>query len=195
VIKPGGGAADNRGGGRATAGVVLGIAGSVILAVVAVSGAFFVYGAGSHTPTTRAAIPCDLFENTVFHYHIALQIIDEGKQVAIPTDIGRPGLCFYWLHTHASSPGVIHVESPVHRTYTLGDFFQVWSKTSSQTIRLDREHVGSITMAPGQTLVVFVDGQRYDQDPGGIPLVPREVIQLEITPPLIDPPPTFPSSL
>ena len=124
-----------------------------------------------------------------------MQIIDEGKQVAIPTDIGRPGLCFYWLHMHASSPGVIHVESPVQRTYTLGDFFQVWSKTSSQTIRLDREHVGSITMAAGQTLVVFVNGQRYDQDPGGIPLVPREVIQLEITPPLIDPPPTFPSSL
>jgi putative copper export protein len=141
-----------------------------------------------------SAIPCELFGNTVYHYHIALQIIAEGNQVPIPTDVGRPGLCLYWLHMHASSPGVIHVESPVQRIFTLGDFFDVWAKTSSQTIKLDNRHVGTITLGAGQTLVVFVNGQRYDQDPTGIPLVSREVIQLEITPPIIDPPPTFPSS-
>lgn len=29
------------------------------------------------------------------------------------------GTCFYWLHTHAAD-GIIHVESPVHRVFTLG---------------------------------------------------------------------------
>ena len=67
----------------------------------------------------------------------------------------------------------------------------MWAKSSNQAVRLDTGHVGTITLTSGQTLVVFVDGRRYDQDPRGIPLVSREVIQLEITPPTIDPPPAY----
>ena len=29
-----------------------------------------------------------------------------------------------WLHTHAAD-GIVHIESPVDRTYTLGNFFDV----------------------------------------------------------------------
>ena len=70
----------------------------------------------------------------------------------------------------------------------------MWAKSSS-AVRLDSRHVGTITLTTGQTLVVFIDGQRYDGDPRGIELVSHQVIQLEITPPTIDPPPafTFPS--
>jgi Domain of unknown function (DUF4190) len=178
------------GSGLATAGLVLGIAGSVVWTTLTVFGGIYVYGLANH-PTTASSIPCDQLEHTAYHYHLAVQIIDQGVQVPIPTDVGRPGLCFYWLHMHASSPGVIHVESPDLRTFTLGDFFDVWAKTSSQPIRLDSRHVGTITLTSGETLVVFVDGQRYDRDPRGIPLVSHRVIQLEITPPTIDPPPAF----
>jgi hypothetical protein len=96
---------------------------------------------------------------------------------------------------HAGTPGLIHVESPTQRTFTLGDFFDVWAKTSSQPVRLDGGHVGTITLSSGQSVVAFVDGQKYTGDPRGIVLVEHDVIQLEITPPIIDPPPpyTFPS--
>jgi hypothetical protein len=33
----------------------------------------------------------------------------------------------YWLHTHAAD-GIIHIESPIRRIYTLGDFFDVWGE-------------------------------------------------------------------
>jgi hypothetical protein len=185
------------GGGRATAGLVLGLAGTVVWAIIAVVGGLYIYGQAEGQSATTSAIPCDLLQHTVYHYHVALQIIDGGEQVAIPTDVGRPAFCYYWLHMHPSSPGIIHVESPTLRVFTLGDFFDVWAKTSNQAVRLDSGHVGTITLTAGQTLVVFVDGQRYDQDPRGISLVSHEVIQLEITPPTIDPPPalTFPAGL
>jgi hypothetical protein len=177
--------------GLATAGMALGIAGSIVWTILAVFGGMFVYGLAGHSGTTRSAIPCDLLQHTVYHYHIAVQIIDAGTEVPIPTEVGRPGLCFYWIHMHADSPGIIHIESPEQRTFTLGDFFDVWAKSSSQAIRLDSRHVGAITLAADQTLVVFVDGTRYGGDPRGIPLVSRGVIQLEVTPPTLDPPPAY----
>ena len=182
------------GAGMAIAGVVLGIAGSTFWTFVIVAG-IIVYSLNLTHHATATSIPCDLLEHTVYHYHVAVQIFDEGTEVPIPTDVGRPGTCYYWLHMHASSPGVIHVESPDARAFTLGEFFDVWAKSSSG-VRLDSRHVGTIALSSGQTLVVFVDGSRYSQDPRGIPLVSHRVIQLEVTPPLIPPPIfRFPSSL
>ncbi len=37
------------------------------------------------------------------------------------------GGCFYWLHTHTED-GIIHIESPVQRTFTLGHFFAIWGR-------------------------------------------------------------------
>ncbi len=68
-----------------------------------------------------------------------LRIYILGHRVTIPTAIGianprmyghvaLSGTCVEPIHTHDSG-GVIHVESPVRRTYTLGDFFRVWRST------------------------------------------------------------------
>jgi len=92
---------------------------------------------------------------------------------------------------HSGSPGIIHVEAPDARVFTLGDFFDVWAASKKQPIRLDSRHVGAITLNSNQTLVVFVDGVRSNQAPRAISLVEHRVIQLEITPPTIDPPPPF----
>jgi hypothetical protein len=46
----------------------------------------------------------------------------------VPAGIGiKPPDCIYWLHTHDIS-GIIHVESPDNRTFTLGQFFDIWGK-------------------------------------------------------------------
>ncbi|TMB90266.1 MAG: DUF4190 domain-containing protein [Chloroflexi bacterium] len=179
------------GAGMAIAGVILGIAGSLIWTAVVIVGGIVVYNVNAGHTATASSIPCDQLEHTLYHYHVALQIIDKGNPVAIPTDIGRPGFCFYWIHMHADSPGVIHIESPQLRTFTVGDFFDVWAKTSNQPVRLDSSHVGTISLSSGQTVVAFVDGQRYEGDPRSIALVSHGVIQLEITPPTIDPPPVY----
>lgn len=179
------------GSGLATAGAVLGFAGTLVWAVVVILGGVFIHGLSTSHPPTATAIPCDLLEGTQYHYHVGIQISEAGNVLPIPTDVGRPGFCFYWIHMHADTPGIIHVESPGDRAFTLGDFFDVWAKTSSQAVRLDSRHVGRITLTAGQILVVFVDGQRYDDDPRAITLVSHRLIQIEITPPTIDPPPAY----
>jgi hypothetical protein len=101
--------------------------------------------AGTSGAATGAAvdgIKCDTSEQTLFHIHAHLTIIATGSPRQVPAGIGIPGAqsqnnaagpfvsngtCFYYLHTHAAD-GVIHIESPIRRTYTLGDFFDEWGQ-------------------------------------------------------------------
>ncbi len=149
------------------------------------------------TVPPAAGIPCDQLEQTQTHYHAALQILYQGNPVNIPSDVGRLSTCFYWLHMHAESPGVIHIESPKNRTFTLGDFFKVWAASKGAPEPLDATHVSTFTLTPDQKLVVFIDlndgkgPQPYTGDPATILLKAHEVITLEISPPTVNPPPKF----
>src|SRR5437773_2530812 len=82
--------------------------------------------AASPAPTSFTTIPCDQLEHTQVHYHAYLQIPNQGSRVSIPTNVGRSSACYYWLHMHTNEAGIIHIESPSDRTFTLGDFFDVW---------------------------------------------------------------------
>jgi hypothetical protein len=86
------------------------------------------------------------------------------------------GRCFYWLHTHAAD-GIIHIESPIRRTFTLGDFFDVWGQ------RLGQTRVGQFS---GRVTAIY-DGRVYEGDPRDIPLIAHAQIQLEIGKPLVSP--------
>lgn len=141
--------------------------------------------AGDNTATVDG-IKCDALEMTAVHYHAHLTILNAGQPVSVPGNVGRPS-CYYWLHTHDSQgdEGTIHVEAPNNgRTYTLGNFFDVWREPLSSS------NVAGIKLQSGQSLVVFVDGQQYSGDPRAIPLKAHEQIVLEITPPQL-PPPTW----
>ena len=90
-------------------------------------------------------VGCDASEQVVYHIHAHLSVFVNGAARQVPAAIGIPGAqaqntptgpfiasgsCFYWLHTHAAD-GIIHIESPVQRTYTLGDFFDIWGQPLS----------------------------------------------------------------
>jgi hypothetical protein len=172
-----------------------------ILVVLAIVMVIYVI-ANSKPATTQTApkagvIPCDALEHTQVHYHAALRIIYQGNPLNVPSDIGRTSTCFYWLHMHAESPGVIHIESPKGDTFTLGNFFKVWSVSKNTPELLDATHVAQFVLTPDQKLVVYVDlndgkgPQVYTGDPSAIVLKAHEVITLEITPPTVNPPPKF----
>jgi hypothetical protein len=188
----------------------------VPLLPIAVAGILLVFAIGliiyflannkSNTPTTAAGIPCDQLEHTQVHYHTAVQIVYQGNVLPIAANIGITGdptapTCFYWLHVHAANENVIHIESPASQTFTLGQFFSVWSTwNKAQGLSnepLDATHVSTLTLTPDQKLVVYIDLQDgkgatvYTGDPKAIPLKSHEVITLEITPPAVTPPPPF----
>src|SRR5438105_14556795 len=114
---------------------------------------------------TIKGISCDAQEGQRIHIHQHLAIFDHGKRVLVPQYIGIPQAahCIYWLHTHTPD-GIIHVEAPLDRSFTLGDFFAVWGQ------RLDRRHAGSLRASKGTPMRVWVNGSRYSGDPAKIPL-------------------------
>jgi hypothetical protein len=145
-------------------------------------------------------ISCQTGEQTVFHIHAHLTIFVNGSPRQIPAGIGIPGAqaqntaqgpyvssgtCFYWLHAHAAD-GIIHIESPVQRTYTLGDFFDEWGQP------LGPNQVGP---ARGRVVAIY-NSQRYEGNPRNIPLNAHAQIQLEVGKPLVAPATiTFPGTL
>ena len=66
-------------------------------------------------------------EGTALHIHEHLDVFVDGERVVVPAGVGiDPASRFISpLHTHDTS-GVIHVESPTVRPFTLGEFFGVW---------------------------------------------------------------------
>src|SRR5260370_2339117 len=77
-------------------------------------------------------IECDTTEYVTFHIHAHLDIFVDGHPLTVPAFIGieNNNRCLYWLHTHTPD-GVIHIESPQERGFTLGQFFDIWQSTST----------------------------------------------------------------
>jgi hypothetical protein len=132
-------------------------------------------------------IACESGEEVALHIHAHVRIVVRGRSRQLPAGlgIGAGGTCFMWLHTHAAD-GIVHIESPVKRTYTLGEFFEVWGQP------LSRRRVGP---ARGRVSALF-DGRVFTGDPRTIPLLAHSQIELEIGRPLVAPERiAFPSGL
>jgi hypothetical protein len=127
-------------------------------------------------------IRCDQMEGSVFHIHQHLALYDRGKPVPVPSDVGRPlmGACIYWLHTHTPD-GIIHIESPLFRSFTLGEFFDIWGAPLSPS-------VAGPLRAKGK-LIIYVDGQPFVGNPRAIELAQHTDIVIENAPPLVKPGP------
>ena len=129
-------------------------------------------------------ISCAPLEQLAYHIHAHLAVFDDDRLYSLPAGIGipgsspqetnqgpvaSPGRCIYWLHTHTDD-GVIHIESPTKRIYTLGDFFDEWNQPLS----------GSRIASLHGAVSAFVNGRQWTRSPRDIPLIPHVDIQLEI---------------
>jgi len=87
------------------------------------------------------------------HIHEHLDLYVDGRAVTVPADVGisLAGGFLSPLHTH-DPRGIIHVESPLVRDFTLSDFFDVWG------VRFDAHCVGGVCDGNGRLLSVFVNG-------------------------------------
>ena len=146
-------------------------------------------------------IKCERNEPVVFHIHAHLTVFVDGKPRLVPAGIGIwPKLqrqsgqygqfvltqneCLAWLVTRFAD-GIIHIEAPVKRSFTLGEFFDVWGQPLGS----------SIAGAAHGSVTAIVNGKVWTANPRDIPLKEHEQIQLEVGRPLVAPETiTFPGS-
>ncbi|HKU67698.1 MAG TPA: hypothetical protein VJP85_07980 [Candidatus Baltobacteraceae bacterium] len=123
-------------------------------------------------------IRCDTMEGAVEHVHAHVQIFNRGRSVQVPADIGimQVAGCLYWVHTH-STDGIVHIEAPTARTFTLGEFFDIWGEDLSPAA------AGAVRAPRGRSLRFTVNGRLWTKDPRSIPLRDREEIVIQNGPP------------
>jgi hypothetical protein len=127
-----------------------------------------------------------------YHVHVHVFVFVRGKMERLPAGIGitQPRLlekysnghfydvglynCLYWLHTHVAD-GIIHVETPGPRSFTLGQFFDIWNQP------LGPNEVGP---ARGK-VVVFENGKRLNGNPRLTPLLAHGDIQIDVGSPVV----------
>jgi cytoskeletal protein RodZ len=123
--------------------------------------------------TALAGLPMLSAEGTVEHIHSHLSVVIDGTPAPVPADVGIDVAAqkISPLHTHDSS-GIIHVESPIAATFTLGQFFTEWN------VALDSTRIGGYSTSDGHTMTVFVDGKKFAGNPASIVFANHEDIDI-----------------
>ena len=162
-------------GDRVNIGTVAGIAAGLVLTYLA-GQVLPADGAADGQPV--AGIQCEREEYSTFHIHAHLDIFINGKPYEVPRLVGIiPSTCLYWMHTHDRS-GIVHIEAPQVRTFTLGHFFDIWKATAKGV------------PAAKEKPQVFVNGKKVNVDLGKVEITPRSEIAIIYG----KEPPTIPSS-
>ncbi len=120
-----------------------------------------------------AGLPMLGAEGQVLHIHAHLDILADGKPVVVSALIGidESAASISPLHTHDTS-GVIHIESPVKATFTLGQFMTEWN------VQLSAQQIGGLKAGGGKELRAYVNGKQTKGDPAAIVLHAHDEIAL-----------------
>ena len=161
--------------------------------------------------TVAAGLLPETHETLTHHVHAHLDVYLNGKPVVVPAGIGidtaNPAVnkgqspdgspawggikecsqpCISPLHTHDDT-GVIHTESASTAPNRLGEFFSEWG------VKLAGGCVGGYCR-PAASVLIFVDGKRFDGDPTSIELTDHREIAIVIGSPAGSVPAGWPGS-
>ncbi|MBM7472931.1 hypothetical protein [Subtercola frigoramans] len=83
------------------------------------------------------------------HLHSHVSITVDGVPQVVPANVGidEKTQVTLPLHTHEAT-GILHVESPIQRTFELGEFFAEWG------IPLDSEGVGDFRQSSTESFML-----------------------------------------
>ena len=142
----------------------------IIIAVAAASAA----GAVLYKPVQAvpiSGVECHPTEQNNYHVHSHLDVFVDGQKQEVPAGIGilSSPSCFYWLHTH-SADGIIHVEAPQTKSFTLGQFLDIWKQTKDPN--------GFFNSVAGKNVTAYVDGKQFDANYRDIQLESQKQIVL-----------------
>jgi hypothetical protein len=117
----------------------------------------------------KLGLPALSAEGTALHVHQHLDVFVDGQRTLVPAYIGIQQRFLSPIHTHDPS-GIIHVESPTMRRFTLGEVFGVWG------VRFTPDCLGGYVAGGGKQLRVYVNGARVPGDPGKLILAAHQEI-------------------
>ena len=111
---------------------------AIVVAIIFGSTAYqkSVISADEAKTSREVALTCTTDMATQFHIHPHLSIVINGVDQKIPANIGITSVCMNSIHTHDDS-GTLHIEAPVKKDFTIGDFFAVWDKQFNKNQVLD----------------------------------------------------------
>ncbi len=112
-------------------------------------------------------------EGTAMHIHQHLDIIVDGKPVAVPAYVGINQAAGFIsdIHIHDNS-GIIHVEAAKVQTFTLGQFFDIWG------VKFTKDSIGGYVATGDKTLKIYSNGTLYQGDPRTLPLQAHQEIAI-----------------
>lgn len=119
-----------------------------------------------------SGVECHSREFSNYHVHSHLDVFVDGQKQQVPAQVGilSSPSCLFWLHTHGAD-GTIHVEAPEQKSFTLGQFLDIWEQT----------HTGSAAFfnaVSDKTVTAYVNGTQFGGDYRDIPLESRKQIVL-----------------
>ncbi len=131
---------------------------------------------------------CDASDQLSYHIHVLLTIYINGQQVSVPQGVGiAPGSspsCLYWLHTHDTS-GIVHIESPTTRLYSLQNFLDIWQSFQAQQISFPTQ------LASSSGWTIYVNGKAVTGNFKSISLNPHDLITIMYNSPNAKPVTTY----
>jgi hypothetical protein len=108
-------------------------------------------------------------KNENYHIHAMVSIYRDGVRLALPNSIGRNNSCNFEMHTHDGS-GVVHIETDVPKTFTLGQWFALWGQPLSASA------VAGLAGTPTYYVIENEKVTRVTTDPAAIVLTAHKEI-------------------
>lgn len=142
-----------------------------IIVAVAAAGAAGAVLYQSPQAAAISGVECNRNEFFNYHVHSHLDVFVDGQKEQVPDNVGilTSPSCLYWLHTHAND-GIIHVEAPQTREFTLGQFLDIWEQT--------RDSQGFFDSTSGMNVTAYVNGDQFEGNYSDIKLESRTQIVL-----------------
>jgi hypothetical protein len=111
----------------------------------------------------NAGLPMLSSEGNVEHIHVHVDVLNDGQPIPVPANIGidTTRRAISPLHTHDDS-GVVHIESPVKRQFSLGEFFSEWG------VSLSADNIGGLRETDGKVVRAYINGELRTGDPAAI---------------------------
>lgn len=148
-------------------------------------------GSLNANPATGQAVDgltCLPQQGGAMHIHQYLELYVNGQRVNANPGIGivNSANCLYPLHIHDNEANIIHNESNVVTTFTLGQFFDIWG------VKLSSSQVGGYKVDSAHNLVIKIfdaSGAEttYTGNPSTIQLQERQTIYVLYNSPNVKP--------